>query len=404
EDEWIELYNRSPYSVDLSSLTLYSKTDMSPYIKLSGTLSSGGYYLIEAKNTGETDEATQSAVKDIPADLWTSFGVGLSDAGENLILAITGSATTATSTVDEISYCLNWCGGTSSYSYERYSPDLSGSSSSSWSSNYGLVKNGVNVAGVNITGTPKARNSLNYLVNKNSDITSDLTLRANNSPYIIDNRTTQIIAGKTLTLEPGVVLKFNMGKISAVGNVVANGTADNPIVFTTFADDTYGGDTDGVVATPVKGTWFGVELYTGSTAPPAGEAGSSFDHTIFRYGGNYGTGTYKKAMLYAETSPTISNSIFEYSKGYGVSLKDSGSIVSGNTFRYNTGTTYSMGLYALNGIAGSITNNTFSDNGTGLSIIGFAGNIKDNTFTNNTTSTFILYGPFVGTVSGNGGS
>jgi len=140
-----------------------------------------------------------------------------------------------------------------------------------------------------------------------------------------------------------------------------------------------------------------VELYDGSVS-------SSFDYTIFRYGGKYGTGLYKKAMLYAETAPTISNSIFEYSKAYGVSLYGSSAVVSSNTFRFNTGTSFSTGLYAQNGKGGSISNNQFSDNATGLATYGFTGDIKDNTFTDNSTKAFGISGAFLGTLSGNSGS
>ncbi|MBI5457064.1 lamin tail domain-containing protein, partial [Candidatus Kaiserbacteria bacterium] len=72
-DEWVELYNKTASAVNLSGFTLYA-ADGAPYIPLSGSIPAGGYYLIERKNTGETDEATQSPVKDITADLWTSFG------------------------------------------------------------------------------------------------------------------------------------------------------------------------------------------------------------------------------------------------------------------------------------------------------------------------------------------
>ncbi|MBI5140201.1 MAG: lamin tail domain-containing protein [Candidatus Vogelbacteria bacterium] len=401
EDEWIELYNRSPYDVDLFRFTLYSKTDMDPYLKLSGAIPSHGYYLIERKNDGETSEDTQSPIKDISADLWASFGGGLNNNGENLILSVASSGTSnqATTTVDEIAFCNKWCGANSSYSYERYNPDLAGASSSNWSSNYGLIINGKNVSGASVIGTPKARNSLNYLLNRNEDINSDLTLKKVGSPYVVDDRTLQISSGKTLTIEPGVVVKFNKAaKVKASGNIIANGMADNKIVFTAFADDTYGGDTDGVLVAPAKGTWFGVELYSGS-------GGSSFDNTVWRYGGNYGTGLYKKAMLYVENvSPPISDSIFEYSKAYGLYINKSSSPVSGNIFRFNTGTTFSAGAYAEDGTGGYITNNQFTDNATGLSIVGFKGDVKDNIFTNNAVSAFSLSGPLVGAVSGNSGS
>lgn len=76
-DEWIELYNDAPTAVDLSGWKL-TATDGSPTIALSGTIGSRGYFLIE-----RTDD---TSVPTIPADLVTSFGDGLGNSGETLVL------------------------------------------------------------------------------------------------------------------------------------------------------------------------------------------------------------------------------------------------------------------------------------------------------------------------------
>ena len=49
----------------------------------------------------------------------------------------------------------------------------------------------------------------------------------------------------TLTIEPGVVVKFNNGAgLTVNGTLKAEGTADKKIIFTSIWDDTYGGNTD----------------------------------------------------------------------------------------------------------------------------------------------------------------
>lgn len=67
------------------------------------------------------------------------------------------------------------------------------------------------------------------------------------SPYIIKN-SIDVALSVTLTIDPGVVVKFNPtagAAINVFGDLVANGEVDNKIYFTSNYDDTVGGDTDG---------------------------------------------------------------------------------------------------------------------------------------------------------------
>ena len=78
-DEWIELANsESTSSVSLAGWHLKGK-DGSPNIALKGEIAPSGYYLIERTH----DES----VPDITADLVASFGKGLSNEGETLVLS-----------------------------------------------------------------------------------------------------------------------------------------------------------------------------------------------------------------------------------------------------------------------------------------------------------------------------
>lgn len=93
----------------------------------------------------------------------------------------------------------------------------------------------------------------------------------------------RVRSGGSLRIDPGVVVKFRNTKsglnVHGNGVLTAEGTSDAPVVFTSYKDDTYGGDTnaDG----PSEGSaedWQRIDL--------AGAVGSSLKHCVIRYGGN----------------------------------------------------------------------------------------------------------------------
>jgi hypothetical protein len=103
-------------------------------------------------------------------------------------------------------------------------------------------------------------------------------------PYVIENGA--VALGATLTLEPGVIVKFKTGPtgkaaMEIYGKILAQGTAANPVVFTSFYDDEYGGDTnnDATNTGPSKGDWYWLHFSS---------SGSVLDNTIIKYGGSEG--------------------------------------------------------------------------------------------------------------------
>ena len=155
-DEWVELYNRTSETLQLSSVTLAAE-DGTPYIPLSGTIAANSYYLIERGTAG-------NAVSDVAGDLNVPFS-DLSDTGEVLSL-IHGGAGIASTTIDAtpaVSACSGWCGGslTNKISMEKKNPSLSGTLASSWAGNNTYTKNGLDSAGGSWNATPKSQNSVN---------------------------------------------------------------------------------------------------------------------------------------------------------------------------------------------------------------------------------------------------
>ncbi len=74
----------------------------------------------------------------------------------------------------------------------------------------------------------------------NSDINADTTWTLAGSPYIIE-KTIIVLDDATLTIEPGVAIKFKLkeplSSIYVFGKIIAQGTNDMPIYFTSFYDD-----------------------------------------------------------------------------------------------------------------------------------------------------------------------
>lgn len=403
QDEWIEIKNITSRILNLSGVTLKSLTDNKPNIALSGTLAPQAFYLIE-----RTDDTT---ISDITASTTASFGsgsgAGLSNSGEILALEYNGATLDRT---PEVSACTGWCGGVSGqyYSMERYDPYASGENSSNWGTWNGLLPNGVNADGVVVNGTPGKRNNLSYLISKDGGaLSQNKTLAIAYNPYIVTGNYT-IQNGVTLTIGPGVILKFYVGSgLQVEGILRAEGTATSPVVFTSMDDDPYGGDTNqnGSSTSPTAGSWTSIKILG---------SGSMFDHTIIRYGGakDLPSANYWANIRAQNVALDIKNSIIEYSGAYGVWLKNVTGLIQGNTFRYNNATanTQSTGLNVEDGSL-TIQNNIFNQNSVGL-FMSSAGsshtlNVSDNTFTANSGEAIFangVYPLFSGNIATNNGT
>ncbi len=396
-DEWIELYNRSSYPISFKDWILFSQTDMKPYINLTGQIPAKGYYLIE-----RTDDNT---VSDIAGDWFGSFGAnggggaGLSNSGEVLILSH------ASTTIDQTAVMPNglWAGGNASgLTMEKIDPNLNSEETSSWMSNNNLIKNGTDSDGNFISGTPKARNSANYLLNNgNATVASDLTLVAGKSPYLVNNQVIAVQLGATLTIEPGVVIKFyNDAGLNVGGKIIAQGAEETPIVFTSFYDDEYGNDinNDAGATLPNAGDWYGVAVNAGND--------SAFDYATFRYGGKWynGVGNSMANLSVENISVSITNSIFEYSKVYGLKLFLSDSVVSNNIFRLNDQEPagYASAILAIGGDP-KIKNNQFLENKIGLYLASATGVVESNYFESNIEGAIYSSGT-LGTFNNNSGA
>lgn len=145
-DEWIELYNTTAQALNLSGWQLRAGSG-TPNIVLTGTIPAGGYYLLE--------RADDTTLSDMPADqIYTGA------------LNNTGDTLTLTDALSQVIDTANgnggaWPGGTNTpkATMERVEPTAA-DSDSNWSTNTGLIHNGLAANGQPLTGTPGCRNSV----------------------------------------------------------------------------------------------------------------------------------------------------------------------------------------------------------------------------------------------------
>jgi parallel beta-helix repeat protein len=182
-----------------------------------------------------------------------------------------------------------------------------------------------------------------------------------NAPYLIEGRAI-VPSGESLIIEPGVEIRLkssaspspswfdysagNVGVIRVHGNLIANGTADNPILFT--KDN--------------AGYWGAILLDENI------DGGSSFKHCIIEYAKE------------TRNVPDISLMSFDG----GLSIYKTNATIESNEFRNNS----ISGLY-IREVSNliSFSENKFYDNGTnGLVIEESTANCINNTFYNNSTA------------------
>ncbi len=149
-----------------------------------------------------------------------------------------------------------------------------------------------------------------------TQLTADLTITADNvlGGALIVNATQTIPAAATLTLGPGVALKFaDFQQLVVNGTLVANGASGNDVVFTALADDATGGDTNGdgaSVGTP--GAWRGLFFQAGSDA-------SALSHAVVAYGGASGFA----GVEITTSDVSLSDCVVRDGAGVGIDLNNS---------------------------------------------------------------------------------
>jgi len=147
-DEWIELYNSTPYDINLENWTLKTE-DEDLNITLENQIEAEGFYLLERTSSTTISDVNENQI----------YTGALSNEGEKLTLYF--GSTTIDQTPDIIS---GWAAGnnTNKGSMERKSADNDGFVSSNWMTNPDYHCTGLDANGAYIRGTPNSPNHATY--------------------------------------------------------------------------------------------------------------------------------------------------------------------------------------------------------------------------------------------------
>ena len=160
-------------------------------------------------------------------------------------------------------------------------------------------------------------------------------------------------AGRLL-IDPGTVLKLNKSRIEAErggGSIIAEGTVDRPVIFTSLGDDRYGGsgsfDSDrSTTAVPQPGDWGGLFFGEGTSG--------SIDNAIVTFGGGTtpieGGAASFNAIEMHQASVRITNTL----------IQSNDSVISGGV-RNGRGRNAPAAIY-VRGAQPIIVDNTITDN------------------------------------------
>lgn len=125
----------------------------------------------------------------------------------------------------------------------------------------------------------------------------------------------------TLTIQPGVVIKINWDRGFAInGKLIANGTGENPIYFTSIKDDSICGDTNGDTtgSVPNTGDWHWIYF------PETSDPDSQIRNAVIRYGGRsvdgWGDSHWYAPIRFYRANPNLENITFEKNTRNGAAI------------------------------------------------------------------------------------
>jgi hypothetical protein len=203
------------------------------------------------------------------------------------------------------------------------------------------------------------------------------------SVYWVKNNIT-LGTGQTLTIQPGAVIKFaDNVDFFVYGTLIADGTENDKIFFTSQYDDAIGGDSngDGRTTQPNRGNWRRIYLYDQSV-------NNVFDYVDIRYGGYSSSGN----LYIDEPTTSVTNTFVTNSNSYGFNINKKPISFNSNTANNNTYT----GFY-LNNQSSELKNLTAqynNDHGLAVNLSGIDDTVSviGGDFSNNDDNGIVFFG------------
>ena len=194
-----------------------------------------------------------------------------------------------------------------------------------------------------------AYGDIHYLEGALSGIMGGTYSTETDRPVYYSSTALRVNNADSLIVKEGSIIKFNGGYLQSVGRISVRGTANRKVVFTSWRDDTYGGDSnqDSTNTVPAQGNWTYLQLNGNQNNQ------STIRHAIVRYA-SYGLYT-------RDNTVQIDSSAFSNS-GNGIYIESGSPVIRGNDIHSNT-----RGIYASGYGTGTVVNlNNIWNNGEGL--------------------------------------
>jgi hypothetical protein len=199
-----------------------------------------------------------------------------------------------------------------------------------------------------------------YITTSTGVMTASTTWLADQT-YVIQGSLT-VSSTATLTIKQGAVVKFDSPTtyLQVDGKLDVQGTASDPVYFTSLKDDSVGGDAndDATTTSAAPGNWAYIQFDVRST--------STIKNAIIRYGGNHiqGNNPFSEVHLnggyLSATSTLIASSSY-----YGLQAASGTVKITTSTFIGNT----NYGIFVDGVVDLTITSSSFSNNTTAAGFI-----------------------------------